>query len=62
MRAPKALTYTFFAPLEEGGLAAVSVSSRNNVMGVDAVSAETIVGNLEKLRPVADVPPLLDGE
>jgi len=45
------LTYTFFAPLEEGGLAAVRVSSRDNVMGVDAISAETIVGNLDRLRP-----------
>ncbi len=51
------LTYTFFAPLEEGGLAAVSVSSRNNVMGVDAISAETIVGKLENLRPAIESPP-----
>jgi hypothetical protein len=45
------LTYTFFAPIEEGGHAAVKLSSRANVMGVDAAMAETIVGNLEALRP-----------
>jgi len=56
------LTYTFFAPLEDGGHAAVTVSSRNNVMGVDAISAETIVGNLERLRPAAEAPALADGE
>jgi len=56
------LTYTFFAPLEEGGHAAVMVSARDNVMGVDAISAETVVGDLERLRPVAEAPPLPDGE
>ena len=54
------LTYTFFAPIEEGGHAAVMVSSRDNVMGVDAISAEIIVGDLEKLRPVAETPSLPD--
>ncbi len=52
------LTYTFFAPLEEGGHAAVTVSSRDNVMGVDAVSAETIVGDIGNLRPAAEMPAL----
>lgn len=51
------LTYTFFAPLEEGGHAAVTVSSRDNVMGVDAISAETIVGELDKLRPIPESSP-----
>lgn len=51
------LTYTFFAPMEEGGLAAVTVSARDNVMGVDAVSAETIVGDLEKLRSAVESSP-----
>jgi hypothetical protein len=55
------LTYTFFAPLEEGGHAAVTVSSRDDVMGVDAISAETIVGDLERLRPAVEAPPLPDG-
>lgn len=55
------LTYTFFAPLEEGGHAAVRVSSRNNVMGIDAVSAETIVGNLDSLRPADAAPAADDG-
>ena len=56
------LTYTFFAPLEEGGHAAVKVSSRDNVMGVDAISAETIVGDLEGLRSVVEASPPPDGE
>jgi Domain of unknown function (DUF4340) len=47
------LTFTFYSPIEEGGHAAVTVSTRGNVMGVDAISAETIVGNLELLRPAA---------
>jgi hypothetical protein len=55
------LTYTFYAPMEEGGHAAVTVSVRANVMGVDAVTVETIVGNLEKLHPM-DEEPLLDGD
>jgi len=45
------LTYTFYAPLEEGGLAAATVSSRANVMGVDAAVVETILGDLDGLRP-----------
>lgn len=55
------LTYTFFAPLEEGGHAAVTVSSRDNVMGVDAISAETIVGDLDRLKPTDAAPAADDG-
>jgi hypothetical protein len=47
------LTYTFYAPIEEGGHAAVKLSSRANVMGVDATVVETIVGDLDALRPPA---------
>lgn len=49
------LTYTFYSPIEEGGLAAVTVSSRANVMGVDAVVAETILSDLGSLRPAPEV-------
>jgi hypothetical protein len=45
------LTYTFYAPIEDGGHAVVTVSTRRNVMGVDAALAESIVGNLESLLP-----------
>lgn len=45
------LTYSFFAPMEEGGSAAVTVSTRRDIMGIDAVSAETIVGDLDKIGP-----------
>ena len=48
------LTYTFYAPLEEGGHAAVTVSARANVMGVDAVTVETIVNDLDKLQPMME--------
>ena len=45
------LTYTFYAPIEIGGHAAVTVSARNNVMGVDAAIAEMILGDLDRLHP-----------
>ena len=48
------LTYTFYASMEEGGHAAVTVSARANVMGVDAVTVETIVGDLDRLRPAVE--------
>lgn len=54
--AAEGLTYTFYAPLEEGGLAAATVSSRANVMGVDAVAVETIIGDLDSLRPAMTEP------
>ena len=51
------LTYTFYAPMEEGGHAAATVSTRANVMGVDAVTVETIVGELENLSPAVESSP-----
>jgi hypothetical protein len=48
---PEELVYTFYAPLEVGGHAAVTVSTRDNVMGVDSAVAETIVGDLDALMP-----------
>ena len=55
------LAFTFYAPMEEGGHAAVIVSTRANVMGVDAVTVETILDDLENLRP-ADFESDGDGE
>ncbi len=51
------LTYTFYAPMEEGGLAAVTVSTRADVMGIDAVTVETILEDLDRLRPVEESDP-----
>jgi hypothetical protein len=54
------LTYTFYAPMEEGGSAAVTVSTRGDVMGIDAVSAETILDDLDKLGAPVEEPPTED--
>jgi hypothetical protein len=51
-RGAEGLTYTFYAPIEIGGHAAVTVSTRGNVMGVDVAVAELILGDLDELRPV----------
>jgi len=45
------LTYTFYAPIEIGGHAAVTVSARSNVMGIDVAVAEMILGDLDQLCP-----------
>jgi hypothetical protein len=49
--APRILTFTFFEPLAEGGRAAVRVSGRDTVMGVELSDVEEILGDLEGLRP-----------
>jgi hypothetical protein len=56
--AGRVLTFTFYAPLEQGGRAVVTVSGRDNVMGVQAEDVEALLGGLEALR--AD-PPVEDG-
>jgi hypothetical protein len=48
---PPTLTFSFFAPLEEGGKAMVQVTGRNTVMGVEVGNVEAILGDLEGLRP-----------
>jgi hypothetical protein len=48
--APATRTFTFYAALEPGGHAAVTVTGRDNVMAVDAVLVEAIVGDLDALR------------
>jgi hypothetical protein len=45
------LSFSFYAPLEEGGRAMVQVTGRSTVMGVEVENAETILGDLEGLRP-----------
>jgi len=45
------LTFSFHAPLEEGGRAMVQVSGRGTVMGVEVGDAEAILRDLEALRP-----------
>ena len=45
------LTFTFFAPLTEGGKAVVTVSGRQGVMGIDPLSVAAILGDLGDLRP-----------
>jgi hypothetical protein len=49
--APQILTFTFFEPLAEGGRAAVRVSGRDTVMGVELSDAEAILDDFEGLRP-----------
>ena len=45
------LTFSFLAPLEEGGKAMLQVTGRDTVMGVEIEDAEKILGGLEALRP-----------
>jgi hypothetical protein len=47
---PGEVGYTFYSPIEDGGHAAVEVSRRDDIMGVDATLVETIVGDLAALR------------
>lgn len=49
--APRILTFTFFQPLAAGGRAAVRVSGRDTVMGVELSDVEEILDDLEGLRP-----------
>ena len=51
---PKQITFTFFAPLSEGGRAMVRVSGRETVMGVDPAAVASIVANLDDLRQAAE--------
>ena len=47
----RVLTFTFFEPLAEGGRAAVQVTGRNTVMGLELSDVEAILDDLEGLRP-----------
>ncbi len=46
-----ALTFSFYAPLEEGGRAMVQVTGRGAVMGIKVEDAEAVLDDLEGLRP-----------
>ncbi len=52
---PEAITFTFFAPLSEGGRAMVRVSGRGTVMGVDPVTVKPILADFGDLRPAAEI-------
>ena len=47
----RVLSFEFFEPLSEGGRAMVRVGGRNNVMGVEAVEVDVILGDFDALRP-----------
>lgn len=49
-------TYTFYAPIEDGGYAAVTVTPRRGVMAVDPAVVDTILGDLDRLRPAEPGP------
>ena len=46
----RVLSFEFFEPLSEGGRAMIKVSGRSNVMGVETVGVEVILGDLDALR------------
>jgi len=56
------LTFSFHAPLEEGGRAMVQVSGRDTVMGVEVGNAESILADLDNLRPELSQEPNADSE
>lgn len=52
---PEEITFTFFAPLGEGGRAMVRVSGRETLMGVDAATVGPIFADFGDLRPAAEI-------
>jgi hypothetical protein len=57
-----ALSFSFYAPLEEGGRAMVRVTGRSTVMGVEVEDAKAILGDLDNLRPEPPEDPDADSE
>ncbi len=53
---PEEITFTFFAPLSEGGRAMVRVSGRETLMGVDVAAVKPIFADFGDLRPAAEIP------
>lgn len=49
------ITFTFFAPLEEGGRAMARVSGRATLMGVDFAEVNSIFANFDDLRPTPEI-------
>ena len=60
--AAKLLTFSFYAPLEEGGRAMVQVTGRSTVMGVGVEDAEALLADLDDLRPELPQEPNTDFE
>jgi hypothetical protein len=60
--ARSAITFSFYAPLEEGGRAMVEVTGRTTVMGVAIEDVEAILGDLSGLRPETPDEPDADSE
>jgi len=58
----EAITFSFFAPLSDGGKAMVQVNGRDTVMGVKVEDVEAILGDLEALRPEPPDEPVNDTE
>jgi len=56
------LSFSFYAPLEEGGRAMVQVTGRGTVMGVEVGNAESILADLDDLRPELPQEPNTDSE
>ncbi len=49
------ITFTFYAPLGEGGRAMVRVSGRDTLMGVDAAKVASLFADFDDLRPTAAI-------
>jgi hypothetical protein len=57
-----ALSFSFYAPLEEGGRAMVQVTGRSTIMGVEVENVEAILGDLDALRPEPTEESVADAE
>ena len=56
------ITFSFFAPLSDGGRAMAQVSGRDTVMGLEVANVEAILGDLEGLRPAPAEELVVDSE
>jgi hypothetical protein len=56
------ITFTFFAPLSEGGRAMVRVSGRETLMGVDPAAVASILANPDDLRRAAETEEVPEAE
>jgi hypothetical protein len=59
---PRALKFSFFEPLTEGGRAMVRVSGRDTIMGVDTAEVDKILGDFEALHPEQPQEPAAEPE
>ncbi len=49
------ITFTFYAPLGEGGRAMVRVSGRDTLMGVDPAAVASVFADFDDLRPTSEI-------